>query len=184
MAVPPAVWTGRHAAQERPCPPAGRSAIPVHSRWIGDDGFAEPGREDAEVAMGVRQRKARAAAASCLLGLAGCFLLGGCGSGSGSGGQETLSTAVKDADSAVATARLALDLESSGQLASAAATTTLGDMVKNVNSSRARVQDLSPAAQESRDAREASLDVLNGCVAGILKAQEAVDSTDGRPAAS
>jgi hypothetical protein len=75
-------------------------------------------------------------------------------------------------------------LESSGQLASAAATTTLGGMVKNVNSSRAKVQDLSPAAQESRDAREASLDVLNGCVAGILKAQEAVDSTDGRPAAS
>src|SRR4051794_41809353 len=102
MAVPPAVWTGRHAAQERPCPPAGRSAIPVHSRWIGDRGSAEPGREDAEVAMGVRQRKARAAAASCLLGLAGCFLLGGCGSGSG--GEGTLSTAGEDARSAVAPA--------------------------------------------------------------------------------
>jgi len=116
----------------------------------------------------------------CLLGLAGCLLLAGCGSG----GQETLSKAVKDAGSAVATARLALDLESSGQLTSAAATTALGDMVKDVNSSRTTVQDLSPDTPESRGARQASLDVLNGCVTGILTAQEAVDSTDGSPAAS
>ncbi|MFF2246162.1 hypothetical protein ACFVTM_18520 [Arthrobacter sp. NPDC058130] len=92
-------------------------------------------------------------AGPCLLGLAGCLLLAGCGSG----GQETLSKVVKDADSAVATARLALDLESSGQLTSAAATTALGDMVKDINSSAAL-----PA----------------------FTAQEAVDSTDGSPAAA
>jgi hypothetical protein len=94
---------------------------------------------------------------------------------------ETVSTAVEDSSSAIATARLALGQNSAGKLATAATSTTLDDALKELLTSRDTMLKLSPSTAEDRAAVEQALTVLDGCAAGLTTARAAVSSDDGAP---
>lgn len=119
--------------------------------------------------------RARGAAGFALLALAALAFLTGCGGGT----SQSVSTAVKDSSSAVATARIALRQDMDGKLTRAAASTTLDDELKEVQTSRSTVLKLSPASQEDRDLQKQALDVLDQCAAGFATARAALATNDG-----
>ncbi|MHC6591658.1 hypothetical protein [Arthrobacter sp. C152] len=92
---------------------------------------------------------------------------------------ESVSTAVKDSSSAVATARLALHQDLDGKLTRAATSTAVDDGLKEVQTSRDTVLKLSAATQEDRDTQTQALDVLERCAAGFATARTALSATDG-----
>jgi hypothetical protein len=106
--------------------------------------------------------------------------LSGC-SGATGGVPDAVSTALDDSSSAVATARLALRLDATGKFTKAATSTTLDDVLKEIEASRTTVLRLSPAVQDDRDVRRDALTVLDGCIAGLTTARDAVASDDGAP---
>jgi uncharacterized protein YceK len=110
------------------------------------------------------------------VGFACTALLTGCG-----GVTDTVSTAVEDSASAIATAQLALGQESAGKLTTAAASTALDDSLKELQASRDSVVKLSPSTQQDRDVRQEALTVLDGCAAGINTARDAVAGSEGAP---
>lgn len=115
---------------------------------------------------------ALALAAPAVLGVA---LLTGCSGGT----SQTVSTAVKDSSSAVATARIALRQDMDGKLTRAATSTTLDDELKELQSSRSTVLKLSPATAEDRGTQKQALDVLDQCAAGFATARAALAAADG-----
>jgi len=117
---------------------------------------------------------ARPAAGLALLALAALAFLTGCGGVGGS-----VSTAVKDSSSAVATARIALRQDMDGKLTQAATATSLDDGLKEVETSRSSVLKLSPATQEERVVQKQALDVLDQCAAGFATARAALAANDG-----
>lgn len=102
-------------------------------------------------------------------------LLTGCSGGT----SQSVSTAVKDSSSAVATARIALRQDMDGKLARAATSTTLDDELKELQSSRSTVLKLSPATAEDRETQKQALDVLDQCAAGFATARAALAAGDG-----
>lgn len=92
---------------------------------------------------------------------------------------ETVSTAVKDSSSAIATARLALRQDMDGKLTRAATASTLDDELKEVQTSRGTVLKLAPATQEDRDTQKQALDVLDQCATGFATARAALAANDG-----
>ncbi|GAA1763631.1 hypothetical protein GCM10009712_10290 [Pseudarthrobacter sulfonivorans] len=118
------------------------------------------------------------AACRAALALLTSCVLAGCSGGV----QDSVTTAVEDSSSAIATARLALTQITDGKLTQAATATTLDDALKELQTSRDTVAKLSPATPEGRDAVAEALDVLDGCAAGLTTARNAVASADGTPA--
>lgn len=114
------------------------------------------------------------------LWIAGSALLSGC-SGASGGTRDSVSTALKDSSSAVATARLALALDAGGKLTMAATSTTLDDVLKDLETTRTTVLQLSPTVQDDRETRREALTVLDESIAGVTTAQDAIASTDGSP---
>lgn len=115
--------------------------------------------------------------------IAGPALLGGCAGPAGSV-QDAVSGPVDNSVSAVATARIALNLDSAGQLPTAATATTLDDVLKELASARSTVLGLSPAGQQDRDLRREVVTVLDGCMAAVTTARDSVSSEDGVPSLS
>ncbi|MFE4541614.1 hypothetical protein [Arthrobacter sp. NPDC056727] len=97
---------------------------------------------------------------------------------------DAVSTAAKDSSSAISTARLAVGLDSGGKLTKAATSTTLDDALKEVQTSRNTVMQLSPTSSEDRQMREEALKVLDSSAAGLTTARDAVSSDDGGPSLS
>ena len=116
--------------------------------------------------------------AACL----GTALLTACSAGGSV--TDTVSTAAQDSSSAIATARLAVSLDSGGKLTRAATATALDDALKEVQTSRDTVLRLSPASPEDRQVREDALKVLDSSAAGLTTARDAVSSDDGGPSLS
>jgi hypothetical protein len=117
--------------------------------------------------------KGRLACAACLTALA---VLSGCG-----GASSTVSTAVEDSHSAMATAQLALRLDAAGKLTRAATATALDDALKELQTSRDSVLRLAPGTAEERESVQEALSVLDGCIASLTTARDAVASDDGDP---
>jgi hypothetical protein len=99
----------------------------------------------------------------------------------GGGVTESVSTAVKDSSSAVATARIAIRQDSAGKLTPAATATTLDDALKELQTSRDTVLKLSPGSEADRSAIQETLTVLDTCTTGLTTARNAVSSNDGVP---
>jgi uncharacterized phage infection (PIP) family protein YhgE len=110
------------------------------------------------------------------------FLASGVLTGCSGGVTDSVSTAVQDSSSAIATARLALSQISAGKLTRAATATTLDDALKELQTSRNSVARLAPATGEDRDSVAAALDVLDSCTAGLDTARNSVATQDGTPA--
>lgn len=127
-----------------------------------------------------RSRTALRGACFVCAGVAGAVLLSGCAGAPGSV-QDSVSTALKDSSSAVATARLALALDAGGKLTTAATSTTLDDALKELETTRTTVLQLSPTVQDDRETRREALTVLDESIAGVTTAQDAIASTDGSP---
>ncbi|MFE4834008.1 hypothetical protein ACFRAU_04920 [Arthrobacter sp. NPDC056691] len=102
----------------------------------------------------------------------------------GSAVTDTVSTAAQDSSSAIATAKLAVGLDSGGQLTRAATSTSLDDALKEVQTSRDTVLRLSPSSPADRQVREEALKVLDGSAASLTTARNAVSSDDGGPSLS
>jgi hypothetical protein len=124
-------------------------------------------------------RWAPLATVACLGALA---VLTSCSAGSAV--TDTISTAAEDSSSAIATARLAVGLDSGGKLTKAATSTALDDALKEVQTSRDTVLRLSPASPEDRQVREEALKVLDSSAASLTTARNAVSSDDGGPSLS
>lgn len=126
--------------------------------------------------------KNRMASRSCFLAasIAGSVVLGGC-AGPADSVQDAVSPAVDDSVSAVATARLALSLDSAGKLTTAATATALDDVLKELSSARSTVLGLSPAGRQDRDLRREAVTVLDGCMSAVITARDSVSSEDGAP---
>ena len=118
--------------------------------------------------------RVQGAARFTLLVTAALAFLTGCG-----GTGQSVSTAVKDSSSAVATARIALRQDMDGKLTRAATSTTLDDELKEIQTSRSTVLKLSPATPEDRDTQKQALDVLDQCAAGFATARAALAASDG-----
>jgi hypothetical protein len=108
--------------------------------------------------------------------VAGTVILTACG-----GVTDTVSTAVQDSASAIATARLALGQETAGKLTTAAASTALDDSLKELQTSRDSVVKLSASTPEEREVRQEALTVLDGCAAGLNSARDAAAGSGGAP---
>ena len=115
--------------------------------------------------------------AACLAALA---VLTSCSGGVA----DTVSTAVEDSSSAIATARLALSQDAAGKLTTAATATALDDALRELQASRDSVLRLAPSTADDRDAVQEALTVLDGCTAGLTTARDAVSSDDGTPSLS
>jgi hypothetical protein len=102
----------------------------------------------------------------------------------GSAVTDTVATAAQDSSSAIATAKLAVGLDSGGKLTRAATSTTLDDALKEVQASRDTVLRLSPTSPEDRQVREEALKVLDSSAASLTTARNAVSSDDGGPSLS
>ncbi|MFE5838824.1 hypothetical protein [Arthrobacter sp. NPDC056493] len=102
----------------------------------------------------------------------------------GSAVTDTVSTAAQDSSSAIATAKLAVGLDSGGKLTRAATSTTLDDALKEVQTSRDTVLRLAPSSPGDRQVREEALKVLDGSAASLTTARNAVSSDDGGPSLS
>jgi hypothetical protein len=99
--------------------------------------------------------------------------------GCSGGNSQSVSSAVKDSLSAVSTARIALRQDMDGKLTKAAASTSLDDELKEVQTSRSTVLKLSPASPEDRETQKQALDVLDQCAAGFATARAALAANDG-----
>jgi uncharacterized phage infection (PIP) family protein YhgE len=133
--------------------------------------------------MAIRSRLSRTALRGAWLvcaGVACAVLLNGC-TGAASSIRDSASTALKDSSSAVATARLALGLDAAGKLTTAATATTLENSLKELETARTTLLQLSPAVQNDRDIRREALTALDDGVSGLTTAQDAVASNDGSP---
>lgn len=117
--------------------------------------------------------KGRLTCAACLAALA---VLAGCG-----GASSTIPTAVEDSHSAMATAQLAVRLDSAGKLTKAATATALDDALKELQTSRNSVLGLAPASAEERESVQEALSVLEGCTTSLTTARDAVASDDSDP---
>jgi hypothetical protein len=126
--------------------------------------------------------RTRMACRSCFIAasIAGPVFVGGC-AGPAGGIQDTATSAVEDSASAVATARLALSLDSAGKLTAAATATALDDVLEELSSARSTVLGLSPAGQQDRDLRREVVAVLDGCISGVTTARDSVSTEDGVP---
>ena len=113
--------------------------------------------------------------------IAACFAALAVLTACGGGVTESVSTAVQDSSSAIATARLALGQDAAGKLTTAATSTTLDDALKELQTSRDTVQKLSPGTAEDRAAVQEALTVLDGCAASLTTARNAVSGGDGAP---
>jgi hypothetical protein len=102
----------------------------------------------------------------------------------GSAVTDTVSTAAQDSSSAIATAKLAVGLDSGGKLTRAATSTALDDALKEVQSSRDTVLRLSPTSPEDRLVRDEALKVLDSSAASLTTARNAASSDDGGPSLS
>lgn len=118
---------------------------------------------------------ARSAPRPAFLALAALAFLAGCSGGT----SGSVSTAVKDSSSAVATARIALRQDMDGKLTRAATSTTLDDELKEIEGSRNTVLNLSPATQGDRDTQTQALEVLDRCAGGFALARAALAGSDG-----
>ncbi|MCU1566508.1 MAG: hypothetical protein JWQ56_1445 [Pseudarthrobacter sp.] len=99
-----------------------------------------------------------------------------------SGGvSASVTTAVEDSSSAIATARLVLGQISAGKLTRAATSTTLDDALKELQTSRDTVARLAPRTGEDRTAVQEALAVLDGCASALATARNAVASADATP---
>jgi hypothetical protein len=127
---------------------------------------------------GARTRPQMLLTAACL----GAALLTACSAGGSV--TDTVSTAAQDSSSAIATARLAVSLDSGGKLTRAATATALDDAIKEVQTSRDTVLRLSPTSPGDRQVREDALKVLDSSAAGLTTARDAVSSDDGGPSLS
>lgn len=107
--------------------------------------------------------------------LAGPVFLSACSGGT----SQSVSTAVKDSSSAVATARIALRQDMDGKLTRAATSATLDDGLKEIQTSRGTVLKLSPPTQEDRDTQKQALGVLDQCAASFATARAALAASDG-----
>ncbi|MFP3459742.1 hypothetical protein R5O87_02695 [Arthrobacter globiformis] len=99
----------------------------------------------------------------------------------GSAVTDTVSTAAQNSSSAIATAKLAVGLDSGGKLTKAATSTTLDDALKEVQTSRDTVLRLSATSPEDRQVREEALKVLDSSAASLTTARNAVSSDGGGP---
>jgi uncharacterized membrane protein len=99
----------------------------------------------------------------------------------GSAVSDTVSTAAQDSSSAIATAKLAVGLDSGGKLTKAATSTALDDALKEVQTSRDTVLRLSPTTPGDRQVREEALKVLDSSAASLTTARNAVSSDGGGP---
>lgn len=117
--------------------------------------------------------KGRMTCGACLAALA---VLSGCG-----GASSTVSTAVEDSHSAMATAQLALRLDAAGRLTKAATATALDDALKELQASRDSVLKLAPGSADERESVQEALTVLDGCAASLTTARDSVASNDGEP---
>jgi hypothetical protein len=125
----------------------------------------------------VTARKPLIAACLAALGLLTSSVLTGCSGGV----SASVTTAVEDSSSAIATARLVLGQISAGKLTRAATSTTLDDALKELQTSRDTVARLAPSTGEDRTAVQEALAVLDGCAANLATARNAVASADGTP---
>lgn len=107
-----------------------------------------------------------------------CLLLGACADGI----PRSVLQAVDATSSAVASARLAAALDSSGQLTEAAATTAVKDALVEVGQARATLVQLSPTSQTDRTLRAEALAVIEDCTSAMTAAAEALASDDRHPA--
>ncbi|MFC7847189.1 hypothetical protein ACFUTU_01790 [Arthrobacter sp. NPDC057388] len=119
---------------------------------------------------------------ACLAALLTSCLLGSCSAGGTV--TDAVSTAAEDSSSAIATARLAVGLDSGGKLTRAATSTALDDALKEVQTSRDTVLRLSPTSNEDRQIREEALKVLDSSAAGLTTARDALASDGGGPSLS
>lgn len=115
-----------------------------------------------------RARRAQLPAAALALAV-----LTGCG-----GPAETVTTAVEDTSSAVATARLVLAQDMAGKITAAAASTALDDALKEMQTSRSTVLKLAPATAADRELQQEALSVLDRCAAGFTAARTALSADD------
>ena len=99
----------------------------------------------------------------------------------GSAVTDTVSTAAQDSSSAIATAKLAVGLDSGGKLTKAATATALDDALKELQTSRNSVLRLASGSAEERESVQEALSVLDGCTASLTTARDAVASDDGGP---
>ena len=99
--------------------------------------------------------------------------------GCSGGTSQSVASAVKDSSSAVATARIALRQDMDGKLTKAAASTSLDDELKEIQTSRSTILKLSPASQGDRETQTQALDVLDQCAAGFATARAALAANDG-----
>jgi hypothetical protein len=131
----------------------------------------------------IRDRRRLLPRSLTILCIAASAFLTGCGAASGGTGaiKETVTTAVEDSSTAIATARLALKLDRDGKLTTAATSTTLDDALKELETSRDSVLRLAPTSPEGRSLRQETLTVLDGCAASLTTARDAVSSEDGTP---
>jgi nicotinamidase-related amidase len=81
----------------------------------------------------------------------------------------------------MATAVLAVQLDTSGRLTSAATSTALDDALKELGTTRTTVLGLPATVRQDRAVRDETLAVLDDCVSAVSVATEAVSSEDGRP---
>jgi len=102
----------------------------------------------------------------------------------GSAVRDTVSTAAQDSSSAIATAKLAVGLDSGGRLTKAATSTALDDALKEVQTSRDTVLRLSATSADDRQVREEALKVLDSSAASLTTARNAVSSDGGGPSLS
>jgi hypothetical protein len=110
-------------------------------------------------------------AAACVALLAGC-----------SGGiRDSTAQAVEEGSSSMATAVLAVDLDASGLLMSAATSTALDDALEELGTTRTTVLGLPATVQQDRAVRDEALAVLDDCVSAVSVATQVLSSEDGRP---
>jgi hypothetical protein len=123
-------------------------------------------------------RRARTSRGTLPVALAVCAaLLAGCSGGI----RDSTAQAVEEGASSMATAVLAVQLDTSGRLTSAATSTALDDALKELGTTRTTVLGLPATVQQDRAVRDETLAVLDDCVSAVSVATEAVSSEDGRP---
>ncbi len=94
---------------------------------------------------------------------------------------STVDTALQDSSSAVATARLALELEQAGKLTHAATSTALDNALEELETSRKHVLQLAPETEETRAQVQEALEALDQSATSLTTARHAMSSTDQEP---
>jgi hypothetical protein len=130
------------------------------------------------VAVRILRRSRSGRLAAVALAAAVLATMTGCSQGA----SGTLDQALKSAVSATETARQALTLFDNGGSTSAVASSALGDMLQELNSSQGAVAQAEPSSNADRAARRRVLAVLDDAVSGVTGAEEAVAQAPGAPA--